>query len=365
MMAPREVLKVLLIEDTDTDTVVMRDLLEQWTEFTCQLAVAATLEDGMASLQSSPADLVLLDLTLPDCSGVDTVRRLRAFTRRVAIIVVTSIDDTATGIAAMTAGAQDYYLKRNLNPRLLERRVRYAIERQRLQADRLEVNERLRLLAARLVAVREEERTRISREIHDELGQKLTSIKFDLGWMESRLGDAKAQVSFAIRLRELMQQADMTLQTVRRIALELRPSVLDQLGLADAIRDEARRFGLRTGVQSRLEIPDRLSGVEPELCTTCFRILQELLTNVARHARASVIEISLSFEHGELLLKVRDDGVGLECSARTGAAPLGIIGMQERAASHGGSITFDSSLGQGTLAVVRLPSAERSRRMAC
>jgi signal transduction histidine kinase len=227
------------------------------------------------------------------------------------------------------------------------------------------MNERLQLLAARLVAVREEERTRISREIHDELGQELTSCKFDLVWLENHVGDPSATAQLKDRLRGLLVHVDDTLQSVRRIALELRPSALDNLGLVDAIRDEARRFQYRTAIATRLDVPDHPGDIDPDLGTTCFRIFQELLTNVARHARANIVDISLYYGEGQLVLKVRDDGVGLECSARTGAPPLGIIGMQERAAAHGGTITFESELGQGTLAVVRLATTEQIRSIAC
>jgi signal transduction histidine kinase len=227
------------------------------------------------------------------------------------------------------------------------------------------MNERLQLLAARLVAVREEERTRIAREIHDELGQELTSCKFDVVWLQNHVGDPAATPAVRNRLHELLQHVDGTLQSVRRIALELRPSALDHLGLVDAIRDEARRFQYRTGIATRLDIADRLGDIDADLGTTCFRIFQELLTNVARHARANIVEVSLTFDQGELVLRVRDDGVGLDGSTRTGAPPLGIIGMQERAAAHGGSITFDSELGRGTGVVVRLATTERIRSIAC
>lgn len=364
-MTEVEELHVLLVEDTTSDELLVRDALDQCSEFRVHLEVAGTIAEAMAKLQSARFDLVLLDLTLPDGIGADTVRRLRSSARNVAIVVVTAIDDTSIGIAAMKAGAQDYILKRQLNPTLLQRRARYALERQRLQTDRQEMNERLQLLAARLVAVREEERTRMAREIHDELGQGLTTCKFDVVWLESHVDDPRATAAIKSRLRELQQHVDATLQSVRRIALELRPSALDHLGLVEAMRDEARRFQYRTGVTTRLDVPDHLVDVEADLGTTCFRIFQELLTNVARHARASSVDVSLSFENGELVLRVSDDGVGMDGSTRTGAPPLGIIGMQERAAAHGGNISFDSDLGQGTHVVVRLATTERMRSIAC
>lgn len=208
---------------------------------------------------------------------------------------------------------------------------------------------RLRRLAAGLEQSREAERARIAREIHDELGQQLTGLKMDLAWMLARATGGPA----AERLRGMQQLLDDTIGTVRRIASELRPGVLDDLGLGPAARWLAREFGQRSGVAVALNVPDELP-VDPDRSTAAFRILQEALTNVARHARAHRVDVSLGVDRGVLRLTVADDGQGMPDPARAGDGSLGILGMRERAEAWGGSVMLASGR-DGTSVSVEIP----------
>lgn len=227
-------------------------------------------------------------------------------------------------------------------------------ERRRIEEELRRSREGLRRLAARTSAMIEEERTRISREVHDELGQGLTALKMDIHWMRSRMPEDTAT---GVAVRERLEQADIltdrTIEAVQRISRELRPSSLDHLGLCATIREEARLFERRSGLNVRLDLPDPAPQLDAPVSTAAFRILQELLTNVVRHAKASNVVIQVRDQGDTLTLCVRDDGVGIPAKVdRNGS--LGLLGMEERAVELGGSIVFDTK-GQGTAATVRIP----------
>lgn len=212
--------------------------------------------------------------------------------------------------------------------------------------------QQLRALASRLQAVREEERTTIAREIHDELGQALTGLKLDISWVSHRIprnGPVLAQCL------SMMERIDQTLTTVRRIATELRPSVLDQLGLEAALEWQGQEFGNRTGIEVVMESSVEGGSIPDYLGSSAFRILQESLTNVARHAKAKHVAIRLVQTNLLLTLEVIDDGVGLPPDRLEQTTSLGLIGMRERALACGGSIAITSTPGKGTTVLLIVP----------
>jgi signal transduction histidine kinase len=181
--------------------------------------------------------------------------------------------------------------------------------------------------------------------------------------MTRRLASGAPPATLAERLAEAEHFVDQTIASVQRIAVELRPSALDALGLAAAIRDEARRFEARCGVATSVAI-DSVDDIEPTVATALFRILQELMTNVARHANARRLGITLADEGQGHVLQVVDDGVGIAAEHTGPATSLGLLGMAERAGAVGGSFTLQRQPQGGTLATVRVPRAERPER-AC
>jgi two-component system sensor histidine kinase UhpB len=229
--------------------------------------------------------------------------------------------------------------------------------------------EQLRALAARLQAVREEERTRVAREIHDELGQMLTAIKMDLRWIEDdleRVNDPRLNpvLDKAVAATEL---TDALARSVQRIAAELRPGILDRLGLMMALTHEAEQFQQRTGVQCRLKAPEDEPLLPIEAATAVFRIFQEAMTNVARHANASAVEIELELSPRFLTLKISDNGGGIKPSDLLGGHSLGVLGMQERARHLGGEITFQAGPAAGTLVtlLIPLPQDQKNQKASC
>jgi len=229
-------------------------------------------------------------------------------------------------------------------------------ERRRAQEQLHGHHEQLRDLAARLEAVREAERTRIAREIHDELGQALTALKIDLTWLRRRLPQPAPELAGKVDGMESI--LDDTAGAIQRIATELRPGVLDELGLQAAIQWQAREFETRTGIACRVEVPAEQPAVDAGRATAAFRIFQESLTNVARHAGATRVLVRFTLSAEALELSVQDNGRGISEGALSDSRSLGLLGMRERATSLGGTVTITGERGRGTTLTLTLPSLE-------
>jgi two-component system, NarL family, sensor histidine kinase UhpB len=231
----------------------------------------------------------------------------------------------------------------------------------KLAAAKLESSRRqLRSLSARLQSLREEERTRIAREIHDELGQTLTGLKMDLRWAERRLAKHPSPALNPVldKVVGAGELVDATIASVQRIAAELRPSLLEDLGLSAALQQEARRFQERAGVVCEVVVPDLPRPLSMERATAVFRIFQEALTNVARHAAATQVRVELMEEgpSGErLVLRVADNGRGINAADLDDPKSLGLLGMRERAEMLGGEVAFQPGTPHGTVVTLRLP----------
>jgi two-component system, NarL family, sensor histidine kinase UhpB len=235
--------------------------------------------------------------------------------------------------------------------RVLQMVVSDVTERRREAAELLRSRRALRELSASVVEAREEERRRLSRELHDELGQRLTALKIDLANLaaRARLPSDDAPVA------AMQTMLDDTLASVRRIASDLRPLMLDDLGLNAAIGWLARDISQRMGISVHTRLPVAEPAAEPRVATALYRMVQEALTNVARHARATSVDVSLRARDGALTLAVADDGVGLPADALQRAGSFGLLGLQERAQALGGRMKIGPRRGGGTRLVVTLP----------
>jgi len=210
---------------------------------------------------------------------------------------------------------------------------------------------RLRELAARLDVIREEQRGAIAREIHDELGQALTGLRLDLSWL-ARTWPARRRVVDE-RVRAMVEQVDSTIDTVRRIASELRPGVLDELGLVAAVEWQAGRFEERSQIRTTVEVSGEDVPIDSRRATAVFRILQEALTNVARHAGAGTVRIGLDITPTAIALEVHDDGRGIAAWEAAEAKGLGLVGMRERALQWDGELEISG--GRGTTVRLVVP----------
>ena len=213
----------------------------------------------------------------------------------------------------------------------------------------------LRALSKRIEQMREQERARIARELHDELGQLLTGIKLDFAAAMRRLQELRTSGDVVDRLQSAMGQIDIGIAMVRRIATDLRPAALDHRDLGGAIEDEARRVAARSGIDVRV-VAAIAAPVDPEVATVAFRIFQEALTNAVRHARPSTIAARAVTRGSTLVVVVRDDGCGIPAGRLQAADSLGLLGMRERAHSVGGELRVRTGR-RGTAVLLMLPAA--------
>ncbi len=236
-------------------------------------------------------------------------------------------------------------------------------DRKRGEEALLNSRNQLAALAVRLESVREEERGRIALEVHDVLGQALTGLKLDVSWVYKQVIESKGSFepsAVLSRLASSLKLVDATIQSVREIATTLRPGVLDQLGLEAAVEWQAREFRHRTRIACATSIsPDRI-GVGSQQSTALFRILQEILTNVTRHAHASNVDIRLEETREHVIMQVRDNGKGITPAEQFGPTAFGLLGMRLRAQQQGGAFDIQSTSGIGTTVTVRMPLSRMS-----
>ena len=238
--------------------------------------------------------------------------------------------------------------------------LRKEITERRFAEEKLRTSlEQLRALAARLQSVREEERTHVAREIHDALGQACTAIKMDLALIGRRATPEQTQLR--AKVNSAMQLTDDMIVTLRRIASELRPRMLDDLGLSAALESQAQEFENRTGIRCTVILPSKPLTLDEDRSTAVFRIFQESLTNVTRHAQATRVEAVLSVENGQLIFKVGDNGRGIDPKEVRGRKSLGLVGMQERALMLNGELDISGVPGLGTTLTLRIPLPRPAR----
>lgn len=346
-----------MVEDDITDAELVKHALNKdGLSFTIERV--ETSEDYVRALDHGAPDVILSDYALPSFDGYTALSIALKRYPDVPFIFVTGTMGEEVAIETLKSGATDYVLKLRLSR--LGPAVHRALREARERADRKQVVEQLRHSHAQLRAlsvylqhVREEESMRISRAVHDELGQALTGLKIDLSWLSARL--PKRLDPLIDKTREMSSRIDETIKTVRRISTELRPGILDHLGLAAAIEWQANEFQTRTSIPCK--VTHRVDHVimEEDLNTVFFRIFQETLTNIIRHANASKVDVNLAEDHGSLVLIVKDNGRGITREQLSKISSLGLLGMRERAGLLGGEVTITGKRNKGTKVVASIP----------
>jgi PAS domain S-box-containing protein len=226
-------------------------------------------------------------------------------------------------------------------------------ERKIAEDEIMQTAEQLRLYSAGLQNIREEERIKIAREIHDELGQQLTGLRMDVAWLDKKIGNDNEAVHK--RIKEMSPLIDKTINTVRRISSDLRPGILDDLGLDAALEWQSSEFEKRFGIKVKFHCIILPLKIKKAIATGLFRIYQEALTNVARHSQATEVNAGLIVNENRITLTIADNGIGMDLNKREGRETLGIIGMKERVIMIGGEFQIISSFGNGTTVLVKVP----------
>jgi signal transduction histidine kinase len=359
---------ILIVDDDPHSLFALQELLQSFA----QTVVAANSgKDALRCVLQQDFAAILLDARMPGIDGFETARLIRKSerSRHTPIIFLTgAYEDVHSVFRGYEAGAVDYIVK-PLTPQILKSKLsvfvelhnknaallREIAERRQAEEHLRKSEESLRALAAHLQSVREEEWTRIAREIHDEFGQALTGLKMELTWIASRLPED--QPGLCERAKSMFDMIDDTVQSVRNIASRLRPEVLDQLGLCPAIVWHTEDFRKRSGLRCKLSLPPDAPSLDRERSTAAFRIFQELLTNAARHAHATRIDVAVLVDSDTLVMTVKDNGKGIDEAAVYSSKSLGLLGMRERVLPFGGSIDIARVHSRGTRVRVSIPIA--------
>lgn len=340
---------ILIVDDNAASRETLESILGD-QNYTLHMA-----EDGLQALEKADAlrpDLILLDVMMPNMDGFEVCRRLRSTPglAEIPIILLTALDDTASRLEGIESGADDF-ISKPFNRQELRARVR-TITRLNRYHTLLEQRESLRDMAQRMVTGLEDERMRISRELHDELGQLLTAELMDIRDLQNDL--TIPPVTLFERLEKIHTQAYEVTVKIRRLAHDLRPPLLSTLGLKQAIEVHCSKFSNHSHIPITVEVDNGVSELPDVYGIILYRILQEALTNIVKHANANRAWVELSLEDDHINLLVQDNGRGMP-DANTPASGIGIVGMKERVALVGGELGIRSGKNGGTILSASLP----------
>ena len=343
--------RVLVVED---ESIVARDIASQVNKLGYEaVGIASTAEQAIALVAQLQPHLVLMDIELAGpLDGIAAASTIRSrFNVPIVFLTAFSSDD----VLARAKFTEPFgYILKPFSERELSAAISMALYKHEAETALRTTARQLKALSRRVLEVQEVERRRLAVELHDELGQSLTAIKINLQLSQRLKDQALADIT-----QENIRIVEDTLQQVRLLATNLRPSMLDDLGLAAALQWVSEQSGNRSGFAVEFHHVSTQSRLASDIETACFRIVQEALTNITRHADAKHVHIRLDRDGLDLVLNIADDGRGFnlqEMRARAVAgASIGVLGMQERAGLIGGVLTIDSTLGNGSTVTLRCP----------
>jgi len=363
-MSPAMAVKgTILIVDDNVDILGFLSQVLSEEGYVVHSALSGNI--ALKAIETSLPDLILLDIRMPDMDGYAVSRHLKVDprTREIPIIFVSAEQDMSARIEAFKVGGVDYIAKPFSIDEVLARvhthlslvRHRYNLEQRVLQrTQELRDSEaHLYQLSVFLQGVREEDRAHFARELHDELGQNLTALRIDFNGLAAMLGTKTTSV--VAQLESINKMIDSTVDSVRRICEDLRPGMLDDLGLEAALNNYTKRFSKLCNVACDLSMDRDDYGLSEPISTAIFRIVQESLTNIARHSKATNALIDLVDRGDDLVLTIADDGCGLPEEYTGERKTYGLLGIRERVHLLGGQVSFDSKPGRGTHIEVVIP----------
>lgn len=339
-------LRILLVEDKEEEFLLIRELLHSWSLSSLDLEWVTTAAAALVMMRRNQHDIYLLNEQIGAEAGLELLRAGLAQGCQGPIILLTRQDNRAMDLEAMQAGAVDYLIKGELTATLLERTLRYALQQKLMRAEALETRQRL-------TDSREAERLRLAQRLHEGPLQDLIGLRFHLGALLGGLADeaAKNQLTF------VQGSLQTVIESVRSFCVDLRPPALGPFGLEKAIRAHTRRFQTQfPQLNIMLDLDADELRLSERMRLAFYRIFQQLLDNVARHAQATNVRVSLRLTVEQVQLKVIDDGLGFTPPhhwidfAREGR--IGLLDATERAEAIGGRIEVTSTPGAGTLILV-------------
>jgi signal transduction histidine kinase len=403
---------ILVVDDTPANLRLLTELLKS-RDYSVRPVPNGRL--ALSGAQAIPPDLILLDVKMPEMDGYEVCRQLKSneSTSAIPIIFISALTDTEDKLKGFSAGGVDFITKPFQESEVLARvethialqRVQNELEKKNIQLQReiverkkieeelteyrnhleelvsertaaltgtneklqqeiekrkqVEINlkeshKRLQRLSAYQESVREAERTRIAREIHDELGHVLTALKIDVAWLQNQLSHHTEQLQN--KTNTILDLINQTISTVQRISKDLRPGLLDDLGLIDAIEWQTQEYQERTEINCQLDlVSNDALNLNSELTTAIFRIYQELLSNIARHANATRVNVSYSEQIDTIEFTVSDNGKGITQAQVDSPDSFGLMGIQERLYPWKGTFNIEGKTGEGTTVTVMIP----------
>ena len=344
-------IRIILVDDDEDDYVVMREMLSDIKPWKISLQWASTYDHALQSIKPGLYDLCLMDYRLDRGNGLELMHQLQKDGFSAPVIILTGKGDLEVDLKAMQDGAADYLEKSQVNPHVLERSVRYAIDRAKTLEALRQSERQLRILSSKLIEAHENERKRIAHELHDSIGASLTAVKFGLEreLRRAKSGDANLDESF---VEQLAETVEITIKDVKRIYGNLRPLVLDDLGVVPAVRSLIRQFSeVQPQIHCNQVFAVEEAGIPDSLKIVIYRVCQEALNNISKHSGATEVELSLARKRDTIALFIRDNGRGFDLrnitpeANRTG---LGLESMKDRVELSSGSFTIISNKAKGT-----------------
>lgn len=340
-------LRILLIDDDEDDYLLVRNMLSEALPSKHQLEWVSTYDTGLDGMKQGQYDVYLLDYRLDKRTGLELLQEANKGGCRAPIIFLTGHGDYEIDVESMRLGAADYLLKGQINATLLERSIRYAIERRRTEEALRESEKQLKLLSSKLLSAQEEERKRIAGDIHDSISSSLSAIKFGLENALQHVAQGELQTD---SLKSLVSLAQMAIEESRRIMTDLRPSALDDLGVISTMGWFCREF---QKTYSNIHIDEKAdvseNDVPDSLKIVIFRVMQEAFHNIAKHSKAERVTLCLAKNGRAIELCIKDYGMGFDIKTLLSKGKgMGLTSMRERTELSGGSFKIESRIGQGT-----------------
>jgi signal transduction histidine kinase len=346
--------RVLLVEDDEDDYVIFRDLVSEIKYLPIELTWVDSYRRTLEAVKEDMHDIYIVDYLLSGSTGIDLLHVLKENGFRKPFIILTGHGDHAIDMQAMQEGAADYLEKERITPLLLERVIRYSIQKYRAMEMLRESESRLKYLSIRLIDAQEEERKRIAKELHDSIGSSLAAVKFEI---QKQINDSQTlRGTFDIdhQFKNLIDIVQHTIEETRRICQNLRPSILDDLGIILAINWYCRNF---SETYSNINIDADIKICEQEISehikVVIFRVMQEAFTNVAKHSKADKVKLVLEKTDDKIILAIRDNGCGFHVDGKSPdnyySRGMGLMSMNERITNAGGVFSICSDPRNGTV----------------
>lgn len=363
-------LRFLILEDSDLDIELLKVALRT-DEFEFEYKAVSDRKEFKASLNKYNPDVILSDFTLPQFNGLEALKIVKDKRLNRPFIIVTGAVDEETAVACIKAGADDYLLKDRLTR--LPSAIIHSIEQWKISIEkentRIELEEsryRLRELFKRIENIRDDEKKRISLEIHDQLGQELTAAKLGLFWLKQNIiinsnennNDCKPLLS---KIEELISLSGKTIKSIRRIAHQLRPVVLDDLGLIPAIEWMVKNFEDSTDISCNFNHDLSDNKIGKDFSSVAYRIVQEGLTNIMRHSKAKYCGIDFKMNKVNFHIDIWDNGKGFNIENQKETNKLGLFGIFERIKPYNGQMQIESEPGGGTRIIIKVPAKNISK----